>query len=80
MRYSVRRRLMADAAPAAASIATQRGTAKSAFKNFAAIEAVEDAEAIAIELPPLNSSKKRQVKEEEESPRLKRIMTICQDC
>jgi outer membrane immunogenic protein len=62
----------ADAAPEASSIAIQPRPAKSGT--------VEDAEAIAIELPPLNSSKKRQAKEEDESQRLKRVMTICSGC
>jgi len=70
----------ADAAPETSSIAIQPRPAKSASKKLAEIGALEDAEAIAIELPPLNSSKKRQAKEEDESQRLKRVMTICQGC
>src|SRR5262245_7969506 len=72
----------ADAAPEASSIATQATPAKSAFKSFAEIGALEDTEAIAAEPAPLHSSKKRQAKEkqEDESQRLKRIMTICQGC
>jgi outer membrane immunogenic protein len=70
----------ADAAPEVSSIATQPRPAKSAFKNFAEIGALEDTEAIATEAAPLNSSKKRQPKEEDESQRLKRIMSICAGC
>jgi outer membrane immunogenic protein len=70
----------ADAAPEASSIATQPRPAKSAFKSFAEIGALEDTEAIATEPALLSSSKKRQAKEEDESQRLKRIMSICAGC
>jgi outer membrane immunogenic protein len=70
----------ADAAPEASSIAIQQRPAKPTFKSFAEIGALEDTDAIATEPAPLNSSKKRQAKEEDESQRLKRIMRICAGC
>jgi len=56
--------------------------AKSAFKNFDEIGALEDSETTAnqIELPKASSSKKRREKEEDESQRLKRVMAICAGC
>jgi len=72
----------ADAAPETSSITLPQRPAKSAFKNFDEIGALEDSETIAtqIELPKASSSKKRREKEEDESQRLKRIMAICAGC
>jgi hypothetical protein len=73
----------ADAAPEASSITTLRQRpAKSAYKNFDEIGALEDTETIATqaEPPKSSSSKKRREKEENESQRLKRIMAICAGC
>jgi len=79
----------ADAAPEGSSITLPPSSitlpqrpAKSAFKNFDEIGALEDSETIAtqIELPKASSSKKRREKEEDESQRLKRIMAICAGC
>ena len=72
----------ADAAPETSSITLPQRPAKSAFKNFDEIGALEDSETTAnqIELPKASSSKKRREKEEDESQRLKRIMAICAGC
>jgi outer membrane immunogenic protein len=79
----------ADAAPEASSITLPPSSitlpqrpAKSAFKNFDEIGALEDTETIATqaEPPKSSSSKKRREKEENESQRLKRIMAICAGC
>src|SRR5215831_2914267 len=72
----------ADAAPETSSITLPPRPAKSAFKNFDEIGALEDSETIAtqIELPKASSSRKRREKEEDESQRLKRIMAICAGC
>jgi outer membrane immunogenic protein len=72
----------ADAAPEASSITLPQRPAKSAFKNFDEIGALEDTETIATEAEPpkSSSSKKRREKEEDESQRLKRIMAICAGC
>jgi opacity protein-like surface antigen len=72
----------ADAAPEASSITLPPRPAKSAFKNFDEIGALEDTETIATqaEPPKSSSSKKRREKEEDESQRLKRIMAICAGC
>src|SRR5262247_625079 len=72
----------ADAAPETSSITLLPRPAKSAFKNFDEIGALEDSETIAtqIELPKASSSRKRREKEEDESQRLKRIMAICAGC
>jgi len=79
----------ADAAPETSSItlppssiALPQRPAKSAFKNFDEIGALEDTETIATqaEPPKSSSSKKRREKEENESQRLKRIMAICAGC
>jgi hypothetical protein len=72
----------ADAAPEASSIALPSRPAKSAFKNFDEIGALEDSETIATqaEPPKSSSSKKRRGKEEDESQRLRRIMAICSGC
>jgi outer membrane immunogenic protein len=79
----------ADAAPETSSItlppssiALAQRPAKSAFKNFDEIGALEDTETIATqaEPPKSSSSKKRREKEENESQRLKRIMAICAGC
>src|SRR5262249_29671102 len=72
----------ADAAPETSSITLPQRPAKSAFKNFDEIGALEDSETIAtqIELPKASSSRKRREKEEDESQRLKRIMAICAGC
>jgi outer membrane immunogenic protein len=72
----------ADAAPESSSITLPQRPAKSAFKNFDEIGALEDSETIGtqIELPKASSSKKRREKEEDESQRLKRIMSICAGC
>jgi opacity protein-like surface antigen len=79
----------ADAAPETSSItlppssiALPQKPAKSAFKNFDEIGALEDTETIATqaEPPKSSSSKKRREKEEDESQRLKRIMAICAGC
>jgi opacity protein-like surface antigen len=79
----------ADAAPETSSItlppssiALPQRPAKSAFKNFDEIGALEDTETIATqaEPPKSSSSKKRREKEEDESQRLKRIMAICAGC
>ena len=67
----------ADAAPETSSIALPSSSAKSGFKNFNEIGALEDTDTIAL---PKSSSKKRREKEEEESQRLKRIMAICAGC
>ena len=79
----------ADAAPEASSITLPPSSitlpqrlAKSAFKNFDEIGALEDTDTIATqaEPPKSSSSKKRREKEENESQRLKRIMAICAGC
>jgi hypothetical protein len=71
----------ADAAPEASSITLPSRPAKSAFKNFDEIGALEDTDTIATQVePPKSSSKKRREKEEDESQRLKRIMAICAGC
>ena len=67
----------ADAAPETSSIALPSSSAKSGFKNFSEIGALEDTDTIA--LPKLSSRKPRE-KEENESQRLKRIMSICSGC
>jgi opacity protein-like surface antigen len=67
----------ADAAPETSSIALPSSSAKSGFKNFNEIGALEDTDTIAL---PKSSSKKRREKEEDESQRLKRIMAICAGC
>jgi len=75
----------ADAAPETTSIPvqpnpaipSQPSPAKSEFKNFGEIGALEDGDTIA--LPKLSSNKPRE-KEENESRRLKRIMSICSGC
>src|SRR5262245_8649623 len=74
--------ISADAAPETSSITLLPRPAKSAFKNFDEIGALEDSETIAtqIELPKASSSRKRREKEEDESQRLKRIMAICAGC
>jgi hypothetical protein len=79
----------ADAAPEGSSITLPPSSitlpqrpAKSAFKNFDEIGALEDTDTIATQAePPMSSSsKKRREKEENESQRLKRIMAICAGC
>jgi outer membrane immunogenic protein len=73
--------ITADAAPETSSIAIPPKPAKQAFKTFAEIGALEDTDTIATEPgPPKSSLKKRREKEEDESQRLKRIMTICSGC
>jgi hypothetical protein len=75
----------ADAVPETASIPSQPNpaipsqpsAAKSEFKNFSEIGALEDENTIA--LPKLSARKPRE-KEEGESQRLKRIMSICSGC
>ena len=75
----------ADAAPETASIPiqpnpaipSQPSAAKSEFKNFSEIGALEDGDTIAL---PKVSAKKPREKEEDESRRLKRIMSICSGC
>lgn len=75
----------ADAAPETAvipiqpnpAIPSQPNPAKSEFKNFSEIGALEDGETIA--LPKLAAKKPRE-KEEDESKRLKRVMSICSGC
>jgi outer membrane immunogenic protein len=68
----------ADAAPEASSIALPPRPAKSVFKNFDEIGALEDTDTVATQPePPKASSKRRREKEEDESQRLKRIMAIC---
>ena len=74
----------ADAAPETSSIALPSSSAKSGFKNFSEIGALEDTDTIALPTDtialPKSSSKKRREKEEDESQRLKRIMAICAGC
>ena len=67
----------ADAAPETSSIALPSSSAKSGFKNFSEIGALEDTDTIAL---PKSSSRKPREKEENESQRLKRIMSICSGC
>jgi hypothetical protein len=75
----------ADAAPETTSIPvqpnpaipSQPSPAKSEFKNFSEIGALEDGDTIAL---PKVSAKKPREKEEDESRRLKRIMSICSGC
>jgi outer membrane immunogenic protein len=55
----------------------QPNSAKSPFKNFNEIGALDDGDAIV--LPKLSSSKPRE-REQDESQRLKRIMAICAGC
>jgi hypothetical protein len=59
------------------AIPSQRNPARSEFKNFSEIGALEDENTIA--LPKLSARKPRE-KEEGESQRLKRIMSICSGC
>src|SRR5262245_11816760 len=59
------------------AIPSQPSHAKSEFKNFSEIGALEDGDTIA--LPKLSAKKPRE-KEEDESHRLKRIMSICSGC
>jgi hypothetical protein len=67
--------------PDASSVAVQQGPAKSPFKNFSEIGALEDTDPLSTESePPKSSSRKRRAKEEDESQRLKRIMAICAGC
>jgi hypothetical protein len=73
--------ITADAAPETSSIAIPPKPAKSGFKTFAEIGDLEDTDTIAIQPEgPKSSSKKRREKEEDESQRLRRIMTICSGC
>ena len=75
----------ADAAPETAlipiqpnpAIPSQPNPAKSEFKNFSEIGALEDGDTIA--LPKLSAKKPRE-REEDESKRLKRVMSICSGC
>src|SRR5262245_1206218 len=67
----------ADAAPETTSIPIAPTPAKPAFKNFNEIGALEDEDTIA--LPKLASKKPRE-RAEDESQRLKRIMSICSGC
>jgi outer membrane immunogenic protein len=75
----------ADAAPESTSIpvqpspanSAQPNSAKSAFKNFNEIGALDEGDTIV--LPKLSSKKPRE-REEDESQRLKRIMAICAGC
>ena len=59
------------------AIPSQPNPAKSEFKNFSEIGALEDGDTIA--LPKLSAKKPRE-KEEDESKRLKRVMSICSGC
>jgi hypothetical protein len=59
------------------AIPSQPNPAKSEFKNFSEIGALEDGDTIA--LPKLSATKPRE-KEEDESKRLKRVMSICSGC
>ena len=75
----------ADAAPETAVIPiqpnpaspSQPNPAKSEFKNFSEIGALEDGDTIVL---PKLSAKKPRDKEEDESKRLKRVMSICSGC
>jgi hypothetical protein len=69
--------LTADAAPESSSILIQRPA--SGLKNFSEIGALADADtnAKAEAPPPKTFSKNRRENEQDESKRLKRIMTIC---
>jgi len=75
----------ADAAPETTAIPIQPNpaksaepnSAKSAYKNFNEIGALDEGDTIVL---PKVSSKKPREREEEESQRLKRIMSICSGC
>jgi outer membrane immunogenic protein len=75
----------ADAAPETTTIPIQPNpaksaepnSAKSAFKNFNEIGALDEGDTIVL---PKISSKKPREREEDESQRLKRIMAICSGC
>lgn len=77
----------ADAAPETTSIPIAQNPAKPvepnppkpAFRNFSEIGALEDGDMSTIVLPKLAAKKPRE-RDEDESQRLKRIMSICSGC